>query len=303
MGYLNSLLSFERAAKAGISPIAVLAVFILYARYIIKSRRFAFINLLAGFGASAIFGPVASIVFAVFGISVGIVVILNSILESFLPPNISFWLSHALTAIFLIFVCSKLTNRLDYFRQQEGPFTLGGLLIGSILIAIVNLEAWFGVRSYFSIWGTKLDGLSDEVIFILGASTIPVLMSPVLMIYVYNRFIRDTEWIGRIVLVYAAFGFLSFLAFYAQIFYPILTPALGGGKIEKITIWLKAEDFSDDSRTRLKPGVCADDKKLVRCEGVDSIALGDLYFVLAGEKPPAVIIPVRSVTGFMSNEE
>jgi hypothetical protein len=96
--------------------------------------------------------------------------------------------------------------------------------------------------------------------------------------------------------------FIISLILYSEWIYPILSPALGGGELETVTVWIVAKDFSEDARKRLPANSCVETGRLVRCGRVRSIPVGDSCFVIATEHPPALVLKGTSVKAFANAE-
>ena len=90
---------------------------------------------------------------------------------------------------------------------------------------------------------------------------------------------------------------------YCELLYPALSPALGGGKLEAITVWIAAEHFSDDARKQLPANSCAVTAKLIRCDHVNSVPMGESYFVIIAEHSPALVLQGRSVKALAMSTE
>ncbi|GAC1348196.1 MAG: hypothetical protein NVSMB18_35630 [Acetobacteraceae bacterium] len=79
------------------------------------------------------------------------------------------------------------------------------------------------------------------------------------------------------------------LGYYSVRLYPNLSPGLGGGRVEHMTLWLESHSAPAMLRTAFATP-CAVEDDLVRCDDVPTWALGDKVLVLLPRSGPAIVV-------------
>lgn len=173
------------------------------------------------------------------------------------------------------------SSDLHWWQAPVGAFGVGVSLVAGL----------FGLRWYLSVFGLEwvlLGGLSDKSILLFGGLSALMFVIFVGMVFLIERDLEGTMgWIGAGL---AAIGFLAFLVLYSTRLYPLLSPALGGGRTERVTLWIDNDDLPPDMRSRLPDGACITYEKLVRCDDLMLVPAGEKVLVVALLGAPALVL-------------
>lgn len=322
-----SLLSLDQAARAGALPTAIFIVIVTYGYLAVKFHSFAALGVM-----TAALLPMFLAAIPFMGIVIGILlgycaafVWLFQMVFKLFPINdalsddrLSFIAANACVAgIFLLVAffiwyerritphAAKSTDRVGGIPSQEAESSTRTewLIISVLVVAMpVTVIAFYPLRWYLSNLGATefaTDVLSTGHILISGVIVF-FAMAGIIPIVLLSTHKLETNYRLRYIAVgVASVIFLASLVLYCGWLYPMIPSAFGGGRPERITIWIKAEDFSEDARQRLHPASCTEIAKVVRCDDVDSLPVGDSYVALTTKEQPTLVVSRQSVKSFV----
>lgn len=182
--------------------------------------------------------------------------------------------------------------------QNAGDAALGiggGIAITVLVIVVVMLYAAIclaGLRWLSATLGLGwpfVTGLGNGGVIFWSFVVTVIGAAAGLAAYVFLE-LRQANWDGRrgtVLATLAILGFAAFLGAYSM-FYPYVTPALGGGLPQRVTLWTGTPELGRELLAASQG--CRRSATLIRCDGVLTIAAGDRLLLLSKTGGPPLIL-------------